>query len=138
MNAINTQIVNYFKKQDGIVAVYLFGSHAAGSPRPFSDVDIGIIAEHADIYGIKKKFKNYIVDLGRILRMDIHPVILNLASERLLSQIFAKGQCLVVNDRKALSEFRMNAFVKIAEFDFHKKRMQEGFVHRITPTLLEI
>ena len=130
MTTINTQIANYFKNQDGIVAVYLFGSHAAGSPRPFSDVDIGIIAEHADIYGIKIKFKKYIVDLGRILRMDIHPVILNLASERLLSQIFAKGQCLVVNDRKALSEFRMNTFVKIAEFDFHKKRMQEGFIHR--------
>jgi predicted nucleotidyltransferase len=48
MNAIHKKIAEYFKSQDGVVALYLFGSHAANSPRPFSDIDIGIIAEHAD------------------------------------------------------------------------------------------
>ncbi len=134
MTTINTQIANYFKNQDGIVAVYLFGSHAAGSPRPFSDVDIGIIAEHTDMYEIKIEFKKYIVDLGRILRMDIHPVMLNLASESLLSQVFAKGQCLVVNNRGAYSEFRMNRFARIAEFGYHKSKMQAGFIERFPQT----
>jgi predicted nucleotidyltransferase len=131
MNIIKTEIANYFKNQDGIVAVYLFGSHATKSTRPFSDIDIGIIAEHADIDRIKNKFGQYIVDLGRILRKDIHPVMLNIAPESLLLQVFAKGQCLVVNHRKALSEFRMNAFVKIAEFGYYKSKMQARFTLRL-------
>ena len=137
MNSIKTKIANYFKNQDGIVAVYLFGSHATKSARVFSDIDIGIIAEHADIDRIKNKFRQYIVDLARVLRKDIHPVMLNLAPERLLSQVFSKGQCLVVNNRRVHSEFRMNVFVKIAEFGYHKHRMQAGFIEKFTSTLQE-
>jgi len=33
------------------------------------------------------------VELSRILRKDIHPVILNSAGEELLRQIFLKGKC---------------------------------------------
>ena len=135
MNIIKTEIANYFKNQDGIVAVYLFGSHAAKSTRPFSDIDIGIITEHADVHKIKSKFGRYIVDLGRISRKDIHPVMLNLAPERLLAQVFEKGQCLVVNNRRALSVFRMNGLVRIADFGYYKDKMQAGFVEKFTPTL---
>ena len=59
--------------------------------------------------------------------------MLNLAPERLLSQVFAKGQCLVVNNMTAHSEFRMNVFAKIAEFGYHKHRMQAGFIEKFTP-----
>ena len=131
MNTIHEKIAHYFINQDGIVAVYLFGSHAAKSQRHFSDIDIGIIAEHADVYGIKNSFKKYVVELGRISRKDIHPVMLNLANESVLSQVFEKGQCLVVNNRRALSEFRMNRFTRIAEFSYYKFMMQNGFVQRV-------
>ena len=131
MTTIQIEIADYFKKKDGVVAVYLFGPHAARSQRPFSDVDIGIIAEHTDVYGIKKRFNEYIVDLGRILRKDVHPVMLNLASECLLSQVFEKGQCLVINNRHALSEFRMTRLARIAEFSYYKDKMQRGFVQGI-------
>jgi len=128
MTTIQTVITRYFKNRKGIVTVYLFGSHAASAERPFSDVDIAIIAEHADIYRIKKRVKQYVVELGRISRKDIHPVLLNLANESVLSQVLGKGQCLVVNNRRALSEFRMNRFTRIAEFSYYKNMMQKGFV----------
>jgi len=134
MNTIETEITSYFKNQNGIVAVYLFGSHAAKSPRPFSDIDIGIIAKHADIDRIKNKFGQYILDLSRILRKDIHPVMLNIAPERLLSQVFSKGQCLVVNNKRMLSEFRMNGLVRIADFGYYKGKMQAGFIEKFPQT----
>ena len=58
--------------------------------------------------------------------------MLNLAPERLLSQVFEKGQCLVVNNRRALSVFRMNGLVRIADFGYYKDKMQEGFIQRLT------
>ena len=136
MTTIKSDIANYFKNLDGIAAVYLFGSYAAKSTRPFSDIDIGIIAEHADIDRIKKMLGRYIIDLSKMSRKDIHPIMLNLAPESLLSQVFAKGQCLVVNNRRTLSEFKMNAFVKIADFSYYKEKMQKGFIQRFTPNLV--
>jgi predicted nucleotidyltransferase len=95
MTSINTLIAQYFKNQKGIGAIYLFGSHAANAQRPFGDVDIGIIVEHAAANEIKKSFNTYRVELGRILRKDIHPVLLNLASERLLTT--DNGQQFLLN-----------------------------------------
>jgi predicted nucleotidyltransferase len=131
MNTIEDEIARYFKNQDGIVAVYLFGSHAAKSARTFSDIDIGIIAEHADIDRVRNQFGRCVIDLGRILRKDIHPVMLNLAPESLLQQVFAKGQCLVMNNRRALSKFRMHSLVRIADFGYYKEKMQKGFLQRL-------
>jgi len=130
MSTIKDDIARYFKNREGIVAVYLFGSHAQNASRPFSDVDIGIIAEYASVDDIKKQFNNYIVELGRLLRKDVHPVMLNLATESLLSQVFLKGQCLAVNHRRALSEFRMHRLVRIVEFNLYKQEMRKGFIEK--------
>jgi hypothetical protein len=46
------------------------------------------------------------VKLGRILRKDIHPVVMNSAGEVLLKQIFSKGECLVIRDRRRHAESR--------------------------------
>ena len=131
MTTIKSEVAKYFNNKDGIVAVYLFGSHAANSPRPYSDVDIGIIAEHADIDVIKRMLNKYIVDLGRILRKDVHPVILNIGNESLMAQVFKKGICLVVNNKRAFSEFRMHRLLRIIEFGYYNDKMQKGFVQRM-------
>jgi len=70
-----------------------------------------------------------LLDLSRMLRKDIHITKLNNASENLLLQVLKKGQCLVVNNKKELSIFKMNAYTKIADFSYHKKMMQQGFLN---------
>ena len=47
------------KDHKEIVAVYLFGSYAEKKDRPFSDIDIGIIAEFAFIDGVKHKMDKF-------------------------------------------------------------------------------
>ena len=127
MNKIEKTIDQYFKGKSDIVAVFLFGSHAANHARHFSDVDIGIVAERGAADRVKRAFKRYSLDLSRETRKDIHMVMLNQAPERLLSQVLGKGCCLTVNDRRQLVEFKMYKIVKIADFSFHKKQMQAGF-----------
>jgi len=130
MKKITEIISTYFKDQKEIIAVFLFGSFAVKRERSFSDIDIGIVADHAFMNIVRNSTNRYLLDLSRMLREDIHITILNDASENLLLQIFEKGQCLVVNDRKELSIFKMNAYSKIANFSYNKNMMQSGFLIR--------
>ncbi len=98
MSTIEDKIRDYFKNKREVIAVYLFGSYAAGKEQLFSDIDIGILLERHQIDTGKEIITKYLVELARILRKDIHPVILNLASEELLKQIFQKGKCILTRD----------------------------------------
>jgi len=124
-------IRQYFKKRPEIAAVYLFGSRAQGRHADNSDVDLAILTRTEDTDAQSALLERVLVELPREIRKDIHPVILNTAGETLLRQIFSKGRCLLANDPKQLSRFKMEAFVRIAEFGSHLHRMQKGFVRSI-------
>ena len=124
-------IHRYFKNRKEVVAVYLFGSYAAGKEQPLSDIDIGVILHHQDL---KQSFvlqSQYAADLGRQLRKDIHAVILNTASELFLKQVFKKGICVCTNDDNELKRFRMIRFSMISEFDYYLNITQAGFLRKI-------
>lgn len=125
------QIADYFKKKPGIVAVYLFGSHASGSDVPESDVDISVLFDRNDPDYIHSLMDEILLNLPKLLRKDIHPVAMNSASEALLKQIFAKGRCLLVKDSRKLAEFRMIAYARIAGFNYYLKKMQAGLIRRV-------
>lgn len=125
------KIINYFINKQEVVAIYLFGSYAAGKERKFSDLDIGILLNKTDDCFIMDKTKTYTTELGRILRKDIHPTILNHANEALLRQIFLKGRCLLINDPAILAQFKMAALTKIAEFAYYREQMEKGFLRKL-------
>ena len=130
-NALIEKIQSYFSAKNEVVAVYLFGSFAQGKARRTSDVDIGILLNSNDPDLFKKNQIRYLKDLGRLLRKDIHPVILNTTGEMLMHQIFAKGKCIVDNEHRKHAEFRMVMFSRIAAFSDYKKQMQTGFIKNI-------
>ncbi len=131
IDVLKQKISSYFRTKHGVVAVYLFGSRAAGAERPFSDVDIGLLFDDAYKKSVSEKIENYLVELSRIIRKDIHPVTMNFAGELLLKQIFSKGECLLVNDKKKLSRFQMIMFSRILDFSFYLTQMQSGFVRKM-------
>ncbi len=96
-----------------------------------SDIDIGILLDKNDQDFLKKRKKDYVVELGRVLRKDIHPVILNLAGEELLKQIFSKGKCILINDSRKLALYRMVMFSRIAEFAYYRSQMQSGLIRKV-------
>ena len=131
MSNIEDEIRDYFKNKREVIAVYLFGSYAAGKEQHFSDIDIGILLEGHQIDSGKEIITKYLVELARILRKDIHPVILNLASEELLKRIFQKGKCILTRDSKKLARFRMMKFVEIADFSYYRDQMQSGLIRKV-------
>jgi hypothetical protein len=124
------KISDYFKNKDEVVAVYLFGSYASGKNRTFSDIDIGILLNRIDPeYGNQQKMR-YLTELSRIIRKDVHPVILNFASEVLMKQIFSKGRCILINDSKKLSKYKMTMYANIVDYAYYLNKMQKGFIRR--------
>ena len=131
MNMPSREISLYFKEKDEVIAVYLFGSYAQGKERAWSDVDIGVLFHLHNRATMRKKRTQYLTELGRVLRKDIHIVILNTAGEELLKQVFAKGKCVLINDHQKHVHFRMVMFSRIADFDYYRRPMQAGLVKKV-------
>ena len=125
------KLKGYFKDKSEVIAVYLFGSQATDKTRRASDVDIGVLLDTKDRVAEIDKRNLYMVDLANILKKEIHPVILNSASEELMRQIFAKGKCILVKDQKKLSLFKMTMFARIADFGYYRNQMQSGLIRGI-------
>lgn len=124
-------IKKYFEDKKDVAAVYLFGSQATGKAGNQSDVDIGIVADGKNPESMLEKRLIFISELSRILRKDVHPVILNFASNQLIRQIFEKGKCILVNDKKSLALFKMFQFAELAEFAYYKELTQSGFIRKV-------
>ena len=125
-------IADYFKaNSSGITTVYIFGSQASGKCIPSSDVDIALLFDRSDPDYIHSRMDEILLNLPKLLRKDIHPVAMNIASEALLKQIFGKGRCLLVNDSRKLAEFKMIAYARIAGFNYYLKKMQAGLIRRV-------
>jgi predicted nucleotidyltransferase len=121
----------YFKDKSEVIAVYLFGSQTTDKAGYTSDVDVGILLDTSDRAIEVDKRNHYMMDLAHILRKEIHPVILNSASEELMRQIFLKGKCILVGDPKKLSLFKMTMFARIADFGYYRDQIQSGLIRNI-------
>ncbi len=128
---IENTIKQYFKDRKEIAAVYLFGSYASGKNKFMSDVDIGILLNYQYSKSDKNFREEYIIQLGRLLRQDIHPVIMNTAGEVLLKQIFGKGKPVLVKDLKFFKNFKSVSLSKIIDFSFYLEKMHSSLTKRI-------
>ena len=125
-------VAAYCADRPEIVASYLFGSQATGNARPDSDVDLGFLlksdvprSNYADLS------LEYFAQLSRMLRRDIHPLIMNSAGELVLEQIFSKGMSVYGGDSFDCAYFRMTQTVQIAEFAPLRQRMEDNFLERM-------
>jgi len=108
----------YFDRRSEVMAVYLFGSYAKGRQEMDSDIDLAIFLNRDDRPRRNELRKQYIVDLGRILRKDMHIVIISSIDEGILAQIFKYGQCIMNHDPHLLAHFKMIAYAMIADFGY--------------------
>ncbi|MCF8126508.1 MAG: nucleotidyltransferase domain-containing protein, partial [Desulfotignum sp.] len=96
-----------------------------------SDVDLAILFLPEYLPSADQFCRQYLTGLGRHLRKDIHPIVMNHAGEVLLKQIFLKGKRLVMKNPAFVREFNMFAMSRIADFGFYLDRMQAGLKKRV-------
>jgi predicted nucleotidyltransferase len=124
------KLKSYFIEDSTIEAAYLFGSFAHGRQRAGSDVDIAILLdERRGRIERKALMDRLLQDLGRLLRRDIHILILNDASCTARIEAVFRGRCIDVKDQEALAQFKMLTLAHFADFGpvmdrFHDKLKQ--------------
>ncbi len=131
VQTMEEKITQYFAAETEVAAVYLFGSFASQKNRPASDVDLAILFLPEYLLSADRFCGRYLTELGRQLRKDIHPVVMNRAGEVLLKQIFLKGKLLLRKNPAFVGEFNMTAMSRIADFGFYLDRMQAGLKKRM-------
>ena len=133
MSNISKYISDYFGDNKDVIAVYLYGSYAVGKHTSTSDIDLGIVLDpekiKRDQFTVKRD--RFLLDLSRILRKEIHLVVLNTSGEGLLSQVLKKGNCVFIGNKRKLTLFKAMALQRIADFDYYKNMMQSGFIRNV-------
>lgn len=125
-------VAAYCAERPEIVACYLFGSQATGKARAESDVDLAFLLK-SDVprsHYVDLSLE-YFAQLSRMLRQDIHPLIMNSAGEVVLEQIFRKGMPVYGGEDFDSAYFRMTQTAQIAEFAPLRKRMEDNFLERM-------
>ncbi len=107
---IEARLRRLFEAQPGdVVAVYLFGSVARGTPGPSSDVDVGLLLAGAPpptLEGLRLDVEG---DLERELGLPVQVVVLNVAPPDLVHRVLRDGRLLVDRDPSARIRFDVRA-----------------------------
>jgi len=125
------KIVKYFEGRPEVVAAYLFGSRARGLEKQYSDVDLGVLVENDALSDQNDLRTDYAIGVARILRKDLHIVIMNHVGEGILEQIFRHGKCVFERNPGILSRFKMVRYSMMADFGYHRNLMEKAFVSKI-------
>jgi uncharacterized protein len=126
------KLESYFSDVPCIVAAYLFGSFARSRQRPLSDVDIAVLLD--DRYGRVDRtlvIRRLLQDLGRLLRKDVHVLILNDASYLARIEAIFRGRRLHVRDEDALAHFKMVSVSLFADFTPFLDESHRRLKHRL-------
>ena len=101
----------------GVVAVYLFGSHAEGRAHRESDLDIGVLLRWDAYPSARERFEMRLRLTGElgVQRMPMDVIILNDAPPILAARIVTEGQRLFCTDAAADHAFRRDAQLRAAD-----------------------
>jgi predicted nucleotidyltransferase len=103
----------------GVVASYVYGSHAAGRPHRESDLDLGILFRLADFPNRAERF-----EAGLKLHAALQPalgavpldlVVLNDAPPGLAAAVVTGGDCVYCPDPEAEHAFRRDSQLRAAD-----------------------
>jgi uncharacterized protein len=92
---------------DGVAAVYLFGSMAAGRDTSTSDIDLGILYESPPASTLDAGPLDLEGDLERRLGRAVHLVVLNSAPADLCIRVLRAEHLLVDRNRSARIRFEV-------------------------------
>lgn len=117
VDLIAQKLDSYFGNEDLVIAAYLFGSFARGRQRPMSDLDIAVLLDERKGRIDRKILLDRLhQNLGRLLRLDIHMLILNDTSYTARIEALFRGRCLHVKDEEASAHFKMLTLSLYADF----------------------
>ena len=112
------RIVHYFKGQDEVSALYIFGGYAKGRKTGESDIDVGILVDESRSKGRNFEFfkKKYYAASPAFSMRPVDIVILNTAPPFLKHQVLKTGRVLFDRYRKLRVRFTTNAIIEYLDY----------------------
>ncbi len=110
------KVQDYLSRQDGIVALYLFGSFGTEFQNDFSDLDLGVVYYPGKFPDLKREL-SIEADLSLLLGIErIDLVNLNRAPIQLRFKAVARGVLLFEADADALAGFLEDTYRKYGDY----------------------
>lgn len=106
---IEQVVVAYFRDQDDVSAVYLFGSQSAGTARSDSDVDLGLLyfkSPKATLLGMPFDHQ---AKLTELLGLAVDVVVMNTAPVDLVHRILSAQRLLLDKDPSLRVQFEVRS-----------------------------
>jgi predicted nucleotidyltransferase len=118
-----------------VLAVYLFGSHARGTPHTESDVDVGLVLEPGSTLDQSARF-NVRIELGGRLIHALHNnnvdvVVLNDAPPPLAAAAVTKGVQVYCRDARRLASVERDIQLRAADLQPFLRRMERRLLERL-------
>jgi predicted nucleotidyltransferase len=116
-------LTDYFQRQGnhGVLAAYLFGSHALGRPHRESDVDVAVVFDRSILPARSDRDEMQLrlaSDLIAALKMnEVDLVVLNDAPPLLARSIVRKGVLVFCSDPHLLREFERDVQLRAADLE---------------------
>ncbi len=129
------QLIEELRADGDIVALYLFGSFAAGKQTPVSDIDLAVILDHD--FPPKRCFEKKLALLATITSLlktdEVDLVILNQAPPALAYRILGEGRLLYEKEsgKAQRVRFQVKTFDRYFDFKPVEKILHAGLVRRI-------
>lgn len=125
-----TRIGRAFREDDGpgLVAAYLFGSHAEGRAHRESDIDVAVLLRYNAFPGARERFEERL-RLSGVLQADLRTrgldiVVLNDVPPPLGRRIVTGGLRILCTDREANHAFVRDIQLRAADLEPFLRRMR--------------
>jgi len=92
-----------------VVAAYLYGSHARGTAKPGSDLDLALLLTAPPASTLRSVARDMEDALERILRIPVEAVVLNRAPADLVHRVLRDGILVLDRDRAARLRFEVRS-----------------------------
>ena len=112
----------------GVISVYLFGSHAAGSAHRESDIDVGVVLDYdvhatrASRFDERVRLTSELIGALRVNAVDL--VVLNDAPPLFARRVLLEGRPVYCASVDADRDFRRDTLLRAADLQPFLERMQ--------------
>ncbi len=129
MEKIKDILVKFFSDKSHVVAVFIFGSYAAGRETSESDIDLAILWDKPHVPDGETQIALR-EELSSLLSKDVDLVCLNTASPIIGMQVHNNGKILIVNSSRELADYEIRLFIDYAELKELRAPMEKEILKR--------
>lgn len=115
---LEERIARALEPREEVLEAYLFGSHAAGTARPHSDIDVAVYVREvpgaASGYGYAAELTSYL--MRALATNDVDVVVLNRAPPVLYHRVLRDGRRILARDLRATTTREGYALSRYCDF----------------------